>query len=52
MARHAITQDGLACLEFNVRKWRDESANGRPEELKIQVSQNNESFVTEVRIWG
>ena len=35
-----------------MRKWRGESNTARPDELSIQVLQNNQSFVTEVRVLG
>jgi len=48
---HARTIDGFACLEFRVRKWRSDGAS-KPKEHTIHVLQNNQSFVTEVRIEG
>ena len=49
--KHAVTADGFACIEFRVRKLKSEGG-GRPDELTIQVLQNNQSFVTEVRVQG
>ena len=49
--KHGVTQDGFACLEFRVKKWRV-YGSGRPEEHLFYVHQNNQSFVTEVRIEG
>ena len=49
--RHALTREGLACVEFRVRKWR-EDGTGRSNEHTIQVMQNNMNFVTEIRVLG
>ena len=51
LAKHAVTQDGYACLEFRVRKWRSDGT-GKLEEHLIHITQNNHSLVTEVRILG
>ena len=51
IVKHALTREGLACIEFRVRKWR-EDASGRGTEHLIHVFQNNHNFVTEVRIVG
>ena len=47
--KHALTPDGFACMEFRVRKIKAEGS-GKPDEFTIQVLQNNQSFVTEVRV--
>ena len=46
-----MTADGFACLEFRVLKWRPDETR-RPEKLTIHVLQNNQSFVTEIRVQG
>ena len=51
--KHAVSADGFACMEFRVRKLKSaEGSGGRPDELTIHVLQNNQSFVTEVRVQG
>lgn len=50
--KHSKTKEGHACMEFKVRKWRADET-GRPQEiLTMQVLQNNNTFITEVRIEG
>ena len=49
--KHAVSADGFACMEFRVRKLKSEGGS-RPDELTIHVLQNNQSFVTEVRVQG
>ena len=51
LVKHALTREGLACVEFRARKWR-EDGTGRGQELTIQVMQNNVNFVTEIRVLG
>ena len=51
LVKHALTREGLACIEFRVRKWR-EDGSGRGSEHVIHVMQNNHNFVTEIRVVG
>jgi len=40
LVKHGVTPDGLACMEFKVRKIKAEGGS-KPDEFMIQVLQNN-----------